>query len=72
MVKPEHIDSFNQEMKNADVDYRFFSYPGAKHAFTNPAADDLGKKFSLPLAYNEKADKQSWAEFLKALKESFK
>ena len=72
MVKPEHIEGFKQEMKNADVDYRFFSYPGAKHAFTNPAADGLGKKFSLPLAYNEKADKQSWAEFLKTLKQSFK
>jgi hypothetical protein len=26
------------------------------------AADSLGKKFNMPLAYNEKADKESWQE----------
>lgn len=72
MVKPEHINAFKQEMRNANVDYKFFSYPGAKHAFTNPVADKMASKFNLPLAYNEKADKHSWAEFLKALEQSFK
>lgn len=72
MVKPAHIDAFKQEMSRANVDYKFFSYPGAKHAFTNPAADELGSKFSLPLAYNKQADKHSWAEFIKTLEQSFK
>jgi dienelactone hydrolase len=44
------------------VDYEFKSYPGAKHSFTNPMADSLGKKFNLPLAYNEAADEQSWQD----------
>ena len=72
MVKPDHIEGFKREMKSADVDYKFYSYPGAKHAFTNPAADELGSKFGLPLAYNETADKESWAVFLNALKQAFK
>jgi dienelactone hydrolase len=32
------------------------------HSFTNPASTAIGKKFNLPLAYNEKADKKSWAD----------
>jgi dienelactone hydrolase len=58
----EQIDEFEEEMKKADVDYQFISYEGAKHSFTNPDADKAGKKFSLPLGYNAKADKKSWAD----------
>lgn len=61
-VTPEQIESFNNEMKNGAVDYTFKSYPGAVHSFTNPMADSLGPKFNLPLAYNEAADQQSWAD----------
>ena len=69
MVKPEQIEAFKQEMDKAKVKYEFVNYPGALHAFTNPAATELGKKFSIPIAYDEAADKASWAkmqEFLKA------
>jgi len=59
-VKQKQIEAFKQEMKQAKVDYEFISYPGAKHSFTNPAADGFGKKFNMPLAYNAKADKASW------------
>ncbi|MCZ6469293.1 MAG: dienelactone hydrolase family protein, partial [Candidatus Dadabacteria bacterium] len=37
-------------------------YPGVKHSFTNPDADKYGKKFDLPLVYNEDADKKSWEQ----------
>jgi dienelactone hydrolase len=63
-VKPEAIAAFKQEMDAAKVDYRFIDYPGAVHAFTNPEATAKGKKFNLPLAYDEKADKGSKAEML--------
>jgi len=59
-TSPEQLKAFNDEMKNGAVDYEFKSYPGAVHSFTNPGADSLGKKFNLPLAYNEAADQQSW------------
>jgi dienelactone hydrolase len=69
-VKPEDVDGFKKEMAAAEADMKFIGYPGAKHAFTNPAATENGKKFELPLEYNAEADKKSWAEletFLGAL-----
>ncbi|MCG6976786.1 MAG: dienelactone hydrolase family protein [Acidiferrobacterales bacterium] len=71
-TKPEQIQAFKQEMSNAGVDYRFINYPDAMHAFTNPAATETGKKFGIPLAYNKKADKQSWKEMKKFLKATLK
>lgn len=70
-TKPEQISAFKQEMENAGVDYRFINYPGAKHAFTNPDADAYGKRFNIPLAYNAEADKASWAEMQRFLKQLF-
>ena len=49
---------------------KFVEYEGASHSFTNPEADDFAQKFSMPIAYDKKADKASWAEldgFLKGL-----
>jgi len=71
-VKPEQISQFKQEMKNANVDFQFISYPGAKHAFTNPGADVFGKKFNIPLAYHKEADEKSWLEMQTFFKEIFK
>ena len=60
-VKKEQLEAFEEEMKNAGVDYQVISYEGAKHSFTNKGADENGKKFGLPLEYNKAADEQSWA-----------
>ena len=70
-VKSEAIEAFKSEMDAAEVDYNFINYPGAVHAFTNPAATENGKKFNIPLAYNEEADKQSWAELVNFLEKVF-
>ncbi len=70
-VKPEAIAAFKKEMLDAGVDYEFVSLAGAKHAFTNPAATENGKKFGLPLAYNAEADKQSWEGMQQFLKDVF-
>lgn len=58
----ETIKNFKAGLDSAKAGYRFVNYPDAVHAFTNPAATEIGKKFSMPIAYNEKADKQSWAD----------
>jgi dienelactone hydrolase len=71
LTSPEQIDAFKKEMSDAGVDYTFISYPGAVHAFTNPEADSLGKKFSLPLAYNKEADQQSWEQMKQFLQKIF-
>lgn len=62
MIPPAQVEGFRQEMDKAGVNYQIVSYPGAMHSFTNPDADELGKKFNLPLAYNAAADKDSWAQ----------
>lgn len=67
----EKISAFKSEMEQAGADYRFINYPGAVHAFTNPAADDFGKRFGIPTAYNAEADKQSWAEMQRFFKQLF-
>lgn len=60
MIPAEDVSAFHQEMTNANVAHSIYSYPGAKHGFTNPAADDFGKRFNLPLAYDAAADADSW------------
>lgn len=68
----EQIQSFHREMKSAGADFKFISYPGAMHSFTNPDADKYAKKFNLPLGYNAMADKKSWSEMKKFLKVIFR
>jgi dienelactone hydrolase len=65
MVKPEDVENFKKEMAQAKADMTFIAYPGAIHAFTNPNATEIGKKYGIAVAYNESADKKSWAEFKK-------
>jgi dienelactone hydrolase len=70
-VKPEQIESFMAEMEAAGVKYRFTNYAGAKHSFTNPQADEFGKRFDLPLEYNLDADEASWSALSEALKSTY-
>ena len=67
-VSTEQVQSFESEMKAAGVQYTVKSYPGAKHAFSNPRSDYYAEKFGMPLAYDKVADEDSWqriSEFLK-------
>lgn len=71
-VPQPQVDAFKKSMDSAGVAYTFKVYPGATHAFTNPAATEVGKKFSMPISYNGAADTASWndmkAFFQKILK----
>ena len=71
MIGADKVAAFKQEMTDAKADFRVVTYPGVKHGFTNPDADDLGKKFNLPLAYNADADKDSWQQATVFLKDVF-
>ncbi|HEY3078028.1 MAG TPA: dienelactone hydrolase family protein [Burkholderiales bacterium] len=62
LVKPDQIEAFKKDMDAAKADYRFVNLPGAVHAYTNPEATEAGKKFNMPIAYNEKADKEAKAQ----------
>jgi dienelactone hydrolase len=70
-VTPEQIAALKQEMQSAGADLEFVNYPGVKHSFTNPSADDLGKRFKMPLAYNAEADKNSWQRMQVFLEQVF-
>ncbi len=71
MIGADKVAEFRKEMDSAGVNYRVVTYPGAKHAFSNPEADELGKKFKLPIAYDAVADKDSWAQAAVFLREVF-
>ena len=71
-ISEKDIETFMQEMKDVGADYKYVAYEGALHAFSNPDATALGKKFSMAIAYNEKADKGSWKEMQKFFKTIFK
>ena len=72
LVSEESIINFKKEMLSAGADFAIESYRGALHAFSNPAATELGKKFNMPIAYNEKADKKSWTQMQNFLKKTLK
>ena len=56
--KPDDLAAFENEMRDAKVDWRLIKYGGAVHGFTQP---DPG--FVNPaVRYNEKADKRSWED----------
>jgi dienelactone hydrolase len=67
-VKPDEVAAFKKEMEDAKVKYEFVAYPGAVHSFTRP---DAGNDNSKGAAYNETADKQSWAAMKKFFGEIF-
>jgi dienelactone hydrolase len=71
-VKAEAIEAFKKEMAEARADFRFVNLPGAVHSFTNPDADELGKKFNMPLRYDAAADQKSWSELQAFLAGVFK
>ncbi len=70
-IGPDKVAAFKKEMEHAGANFRVVTYPGAKHAFTNPDADVMGKKFNLPIAYDAKADKDSWEQAKVFLREVF-
>lgn len=57
-VPPDQVTAFENEMRDAGVNWQVIVYGGAHHAFTNPDAD----AHHLPnIAYNADADRRSWA-----------
>ena len=57
-VPASEIEAFRSELNSAGVDWQMIAYSGAVHSFTQPMA---GNDNSRGAAYNEKADKRSWA-----------
>lgn len=71
MISEDDVKKFKEEMTLAKADLKFVSYPQAQHAFTNPKATEMGKKYNLPLAYDAQADADSWTQMQNFFKEVF-
>lgn len=57
-VSPESIQTFEKEMRDANVDWQFINYGGALHCFAEPDAQG-----QVPgCVYNERAAKRSFAQ----------
>ena len=57
-VPAKDIDAFTKELNEAKVDWQMVYYSGAVHAFTQKEA---GSDNARGAAYNENADRRSWA-----------
>ena len=71
-VKKEEYATLEKDLKAANADYKVIQYPGAVHAFTNPEATALGKKFNLPLRYDARVNKEAEGEASKFFASAFK
>ncbi|PZR20968.1 MAG: dienelactone hydrolase [Flavobacterium psychrophilum] len=67
-VPQKDIDAFQKEMKDGKADWQMVYYGNAVHAFTEK---ESGNDNSKGAAYNEKADKRSWSDFMAFLNELF-
>jgi dienelactone hydrolase len=59
-VTEKEVATFKHQMDSIHANYKVIVYANATHAFTNPDATAIGKKFHMPIEYNKKADKDSW------------
>ena len=70
-VPQTEVATFKKQMDSLAIPYNFREYAGATHAFTNPGATEMGKKFNLPIAYHAAADTASWNEMTQFLRDIF-
>ena len=64
MVSMDDVSAFRKEMDHAEANYDVIVYQGASHGFSSRAATENGKKYGIPVGYNEKADKESWVAMM--------
>ncbi len=69
MVPAKERAAFNKEMKAIKANYKSINYKGATHAFTNPKATEVGKKYKIPVAYDKKAAEAAYKEMFNFLKQ---
>ncbi|MGO9612273.1 MAG: dienelactone hydrolase family protein [Dissulfurispiraceae bacterium] len=68
-VPAAQITAFQDEMRQANVDWQMIFYGGAVHSFTNP---ESGNDKTKGVAYDERADRRSWEAMRLFFREIFK
>ena len=67
-VPDERVQAFQKSLDEAGATWSMMIFGGARHGFTNPEAASYGID---NIAYDAKADRQSWAMMREFLKEIF-
>jgi dienelactone hydrolase len=66
MVPPEAVVALGQELTDGGADWQIHAYGHVGHGFTNPNAHQMG---IAGVAYNEAAERRSWASLVNYLGE---
>lgn len=69
-IAAKTIQDFKGALDQNGAKYEFINYPNTVHSFTVPEADEVGKKFGIPLKYNKESDEKSWASMKALFKET--
>ncbi len=67
LVPTEQLVAAMTPLEKAGKTWELVAYSGAKHAFTNPAADSYGMA---PVGYDARADRRSWQHLQEFLSET--
>jgi dienelactone hydrolase len=59
-VPDTEVKEFASDMRQQHIPFTLKRYADCTHAFTNPEATENGKRFNLPITYNEAGDQASW------------
>lgn len=66
MVPPEAVVALGKELTDGGADWQIHAYGHVGHGFTNPRASEIG---IAGVAYNEAAERRSWASLVNFLGE---
>lgn len=73
LIPKEELDLFVRSLEEHAIDYQLIVYQGAKHAFSNPAADEFAAAAKLTgVGYQRRAAERSWRHTNLFLQEVFK
>ncbi|MGA2399913.1 MAG: dienelactone hydrolase family protein [Steroidobacteraceae bacterium] len=65
LIPPAERVAFEEEMRNAAIDWQMHLYGGAQHSFTDPGADARARAMGIQgLKYDAAADRRSWRSML--------
>lgn len=67
-IPKQRVDALRRELAKTDAEWTMLEFGGTKHSFTNPRAGDYRME---ALAYDRRADQQSWQQLLWLLEDSF-
>ena len=71
-IPADRIVQFQKRLDETKANWQMDIFSGTRHGFTNPDADKLGKENGIDnLAYNQSADRASWAALHRMLAETF-